>query len=182
MLGDHVHAHGVFQTLIGGRGKLHGMKFLTTALFMIAAACAQHPCYAGQDPPPATSHLHSNAARALLADPHLRWAADFCDEENPFVDCHNVTLHGPTFKIGLKSAAVAMVMLNNKVLKPTEYKLSHTEKPLEPQPEGFHAMTGLRYSDQLIITRPAIGRKEMVIVFYQGYKGFEPHHTEDEVK
>jgi hypothetical protein len=120
----------------------------------------------------------------LLADPHLRWAADFCDEENAFVVCYNVTGHGATFKVSLKGniSSVAMVMLNGKVLKRADYKLTHSEKPLPPQPEGFHAMTGLIYSDQLIITRPAIGRKEMVIVFYQGYKTAYPHHPEDDAK
>ena len=139
---------------------------------------------ADQAPPEPTAHAHSTAATALAADQHLAWAAAYCDEEAAFIECHNVTAHGKHFTLGLKGdiSTVELVMLNGKVLKKSEYKLTHTEKPLPPQTAGYHAMTGTLYSDTLTIKRTALPTNEMVVVFHTGYKNYHPHHPEDDVK
>jgi hypothetical protein len=158
------------------------MKHLTPLLFLIAASCAQHPAYA-QAPAP-TAHEHSSAARALMTVSDLAWAAAYCDEENAFVRCYQVTKHGPKFNVSLGSNVgnVAVVMFNGKVLKPTQYYLTHRERPLPPEPEGFHAMTAKIYTDNLTIVAQPIDKPEMVVVFFNGYKTYHPHHAEDDVK
>lgn len=137
-----------------------------------------------QELPKPTAHIHSKEAQKLALIPDLAWAAQYCDEENPYVQCIEIT--GKDTKkllsIPLKGhiGTVALIMINGNIIN-SYYSLSHDEKPIGPLPPGQKSMTGLIYDDKLNINkRNTMNKKrEMVVIFYKGYKIYTPHHPED---
>lgn len=141
------------------------------------------PILMAQQVPNPTAHMHSSAAQSLIRHPDLAWAAQYCDEENPYISCYNLGIKGgASIQLALKGYVgyVALVMENNKVLQMgKDYTLIYRLTPI-PAPGTNDAiqspMTGNMLDNWLQRTTDAGSHNEFIVVFYQGYQQYTPHH------